>query len=112
MTVAVKLTNEQIVHNFKLAAVKARSNLQEALLGEEADDSVFVALGLNPWLFGPRCILPAVEKLEERGNPTDTEVMNLLRVAQMEPAIGVSWYHLPTLEDFMASRGAGGGWRA
>lgn len=98
-------TDMELVQQFKLATMKARSGLMESgsfLMAE--------ALGTNRWLVGPQCILRAVEKIEERGTVTRSEVADLLTIANvLEPLIGITSVTygdggLPTTEEYWDDR--------
>jgi hypothetical protein len=90
----------QIVHTMLLAVAKARSNMAEAGT---------LDLGLSRWLDdGPVCILPLLERLDEREEPPSrVEILNLLIVAhRLEPSIAICalrYGGLPTPDDLTSA---------
>lgn len=92
----LSLTSAEVFRRFKFATMRARSNALEA---------GYASARLQPWLFGPRCALFAVERIEARGDgPTSTEIMNLLWIAEQEPAIGacaVAYGGLPAVAGYL-----------
>jgi hypothetical protein len=73
---------------------KARSNLLEALEKVDDPDPEELAEKTNPWLFGPKSVLPKLAELipkYEKGAPiSGMDFFNLMYVAtKFEPSIGV-----------------------
>ena len=91
--------NKEIVRLFSFAVQKTRSDLLEI-----ASEATLSHLG-HPWLFGPNCILRAVELLGDK-EPTMNDVMNLLWIATQEPLIGLvgGLHGLPTFEEYMEAQ--------
>jgi hypothetical protein len=71
------------------AVQKARSDLIEAVGDDDAGRAVNA--DLSPWLFGPKCILPALVKFLDRvesGGPiAGADFYNFMRIADRTPAI-------------------------
>src|SRR5262245_57829644 len=81
-----------MVRAFVLAVQKARSTMAESLgAGEENPVAEEALVELQPWLFGPKCILPVAEKLlreaEQTGTVSPVALMNLYQVLRFAPAL-------------------------
>lgn len=67
---------ERLRHAFQ----KFRSNTAEAV-GVELSDEMLEEM--FPWVFGPRCPLPAIQKCLDRGSVTGMEFYNFMVVLNM-----------------------------
>jgi hypothetical protein len=90
------MTTTEVVEKYAVAFMRARSRVKE--LGIEE-----IAAGLHLWLCGPNNVGRAVDHLLSRGDPTETEVMNLLSIADREPLLRLSCdlQGLPTTEEWL-----------
>lgn len=114
----------QHIEHMRLACQKARSNIMESWrtpdyrtgewndgLSEEewlATVEGGMVQDLNPWLFGPKCILIGIERALDKPEIDPGEFYNLAYIAhtpQLEPLLGIGcvtygWLEMPTIEEF------------
>lgn len=84
---------------YRRAAQRARSRVLEHHLED-------IAVHTNPWLFGPKTIMQAIQIVEDRGGAetvTSHEVMNFLAVARFDALLdqACALEGLPTVEEWL-----------
>jgi hypothetical protein len=59
-------------------------------LGDDATAHLLQSY-LTPWVYGPKCLLPALAKVQDRGSVTPGELYNFCFIAHtLEPTIALS----------------------
>jgi hypothetical protein len=68
-----------VVNRMAFAVQRMRTMAIEEL-GDD-DTTRRVLADLEPWIHGPKCILPALSKVQDRGSVTPGELMNFCYIA-------------------------------
>lgn len=85
------MTNEErleVLENLRHALQRFRSMAIEETDFIDDDNRDMALVDLFPWVFGPRCILPAVQMCLDRGAVTGMEFYNFMYILhEFSPAV-------------------------
>lgn len=78
-----------VVDRMTFVVQRMRSITMEELGSDEITRKVLA--DLQPWVHGPKSVLPALTKIQDRGSVTPGELYNFCIIArELEPTIGIT----------------------
>jgi hypothetical protein len=78
-----------IVDRLTFVIQRMRSIARETM-GDDTDAQTLLSY-LTPWLHGPKCLLPALTAVQDRGSVTPSELFNFCFIAHtLEPTIALT----------------------